>query len=498
MPVSPVMRYSLFAAFFVCFALMIGNARAADNTDYEIIDPELLKEEDEETAAHEPEANGGSSAEEADDISVADTGSDVPGAGLEPGQTDADAEAVDAAFAALQNQEYETAYDLFYTLAAQDNALAQYELGALYHRGAGVDKDLIRASRWYERSAEQGYGEAQYRLGNMYLMGEGVRQSDTEAAHWLEQAAQQGHAGARDNLAKLQRISTARTREELEHEAASLPPLKVEDKTAGKGKKKKRGFFKRWLGRDEKPVAQPRSPAENPLEQQAVTGSQNPAGSDKTDTAAVKIDDVAATTTSRKKKKGFFSRLLGRGDRQEETTAGAKTSTGDTGSAPSTSGTEVRQPVAVTGSAAVSNYELGMAYALGDSLKQDYAKAFEHFTRSAEQGYAPAQYRLGVAYANGDGTGKDLAKAVEWYEKSARQGHVIAQRSLALIYLNGQDDIGQNKPLALAWYSLLAEDGNQMDIHRRDTLLQELSDAEISLAQGITSEIQGYLTAGKD
>ena len=487
------MRYSPVIVFFACFALMIGDAGAADNTDYEIIDPELLKEEDEETAAQEPGANEASGVAEADDISAADTGHEEPGADAEPGRTDADAEAVTAAYAALQNQEYDTAYGLFYTLAAQDNALAQYELGALYHRGAGVDKDVIRASRWYERSAEQGYREAQYRLGNMYLMGEGVRQSDTEALHWLEKAAQQGHADAGDNLANLKRISTARTREELEHEAASLPPLKVEDKTAGKGNKKKRGFFKRWLGRDEKPVAQPRSPAQNPFEHEAVIKPQNPAEPDIADTAMVKIDDVAGATTPKKKKKGFFSRLLGRGDKQEEKTAGATTPAGDTGPAPPGSGTEVQQPVAVTGSTAVSNFELGMAYALGDSLEQDYAKAFEHFTRSAEQGYAPAQYRLGVAYANGDGAGKDLAKAVEWYEKSARQGHVIAQRSLALIYLNGQDDINQNKPLALAWYSLLAEDGNRMDIHRRDTLLQELSDAEISLAQGITTEIQGHL-----
>lgn len=498
MPVSSVIRYSLFIVFSVWFVPMSFDAGAADNTDYEIIDPELLKEEDEETATQEPEAYQRPGTAEAGDDSAVDTEPDITGAGLRPGQADANPEAVEAAYIALQNQEYDTAHDLFHSLAAQDNALAQYELGALYHRGAGVDKDVIRASRWYERSAELGYDEAQYRLGNMYLMGEGVRQSDTEALHWLEKAAQQGHADARDNLANLKRISTARTREELEDEAASLPPLKVEDKTAGKGKKKKRGFFKRLLGRDEKPVVQARSPAENPFEQEAVIEPQNPSDPDMTDTAMVKVDDVAGTSASKKKKKGFFSRLLGRDGKKEETTAGVTTSAGDTGSAPSAGETEKQQPVPVTGSTAVSNYELGMAYALGDKLGQDHAKAFEHFTRSAEQGYAPAQYRLGVAYANGDGAGKDLAKAVEWYERSARQGYIVAQRSLALIYLAGEDDINQNKPLALAWYNLLAEDGNQMDIHRRDTLLQELSNAEISLAQGITSEIQSHLTAETD
>ena len=157
--------------------------------------------------------------------------------------------------------------------------------------------------------------------------------------------------------------------------------------------------------------------------------------------------------------------------------------------------TAAPRPAPLAGSGAVSNYELGMAYTLGDILEQDSIKAFEHFTRSAQQGYAPARYRLGVAYANGDGTEKDLAKAVEWYDKSARQGHTIAQRSLAIIYLNGQENIIQDKPLALAWYNLLAEDGNRMDIHRRDSLLQELSDAEIRTSIDIKTELLSHLTA---
>lgn len=490
------MRNFPFAVCFVYLALMIGNAGAADNADYEIIDPELLKEadEDEEPAAREPEASESPGAAEAADSAAAGMESDMTG-GPEPGQADADSEAASAAYDALQNQEYDTAYDLFYALAAQDNALAQYEIGALYHRGAGVEKDVMRASRWYERAAEQGYREAQYRLGNMYLMGEGVRQSDVEAAHWFEKAAQQGHADARENLANLQRISTARTREELEREAASLPPLKVADKTSGNGKAKKRGFFKRWFGKDKKTKAQPVRTPESPPAQEAVTEPENPAGPGKTDTATVSIDDVAGTTPAKKKKKGFFSRLLGRGGKQEEKTAGAAVPAGASGPAPPTAGAAAPPPAPVTGSRAVSNYELGLAYALGDTLGQDHAKAYEHFSRSAEDGYAPAQYRLGVAYANGDGTGKDPAKAVEWYEKSARQGHVVAQRSLALIYLNGQEDIDRDWPLALAWYSLLAEEGNQMDIHRRDALLQELSDEEISRSREITTEIRTHLAA---
>ncbi len=398
-------------------------------------------------------------------------------AGAEDGENqaaDAGSETMDAAYQALRNQEYDIAYDLFYSLAGQDNALAQYEIGELYHRGSGVDPDVARAARWYASAAELGYAEAQYRLGNMYMMGEGVPQSDTEAIHWYEKAAQQGHKDAGDNLASLRRISTAKTREELEREAASLPPLKVEKRSAAGGKTEKRGFFKRWFGKDKKPEPVAQTPAQPPL-----------------------ISQTPAPPPTKTEKKGFFGRLFGK-DKEKDQTVGGTTEPAGTGneSVVPAAQNDVGRPAPLANSGAVSNYELGMAYALGNTLEQDYAKAFEHFTRSAGEGYAPAQYRLAAAYANGDGTEKDPARAVEWYEKSAGQGHTAAQRSLALIYLNGLGDVPRNKPLALAWYNLLAEDGNQMDIHRRDTLLEELSAQEISMAEELETGIRERLESG--
>ncbi|MDE0512264.1 MAG: tetratricopeptide repeat protein [Gammaproteobacteria bacterium] len=387
---------------------------------------------------------------------------------------DVNSETMDAAYQALRNQEYDIAYDLFYSLAGQDNALAQYEIGALYHRGAGVKPDVARAARWYASAAELGHAEAQYRLGNMYMMGEGVPQSDTEAIHWYEKAAQQGHKDAGSNLASLQRISTAKTRKELEQEAASLPPLKVKSPSPAGGRTEKRGFFKRLFDRDKKPEPVAETPSQPPL-----------------------VSQTPASSRTGDKKKGFLGRLFGRDKEKDQQAAEVKLPAGASkqGAGPEANGGADR-PAPLANSGAVSNYELGMAYALGNTLEQDYAKAFEHFTRSAEEGYAPAQYRLAAAYANGDGTGKDPARAVEWYEKSAGQGHTAAQRSLALIYLNGLEDVPRNKPLALAWYNLLAEDGNQMDIHRRDTLLQELSEQEISMAQEMAAGIHKRLEAG--
>ena len=41
---------------------------------------------------------------------------------------------------------------------------------------------------------------------------------------------------------------------------------------------------------------------------------------------------------------------------------------------------------------------------------------------AAEQGYADAQYNLGVMYANGHGVSQDYAEAAKWYRLAAEQG----------------------------------------------------------------------------
>lgn len=51
----------------------------------------------------------------------------------------------------------------------------------------------------------------------------------------------------------------------------------------------------------------------------------------------------------------------------------------------------------------------------------------------AEQGYADAQYSLGLCYAKGDGVPQDYKQAVYWYSKAAEQGLAEAQESLKKI-----------------------------------------------------------------
>ena len=59
------------------------------------------------------------------------------------------------------------------------------------------------------------------------------------------------------------------------------------------------------------------------------------------------------------------------------------------------------------------------------------------YRKAAEQDYAPAQFNLGLAYAHGNGVTKDEAKAVSWFRKAADQIHAFAQNSLGVAYANG-------------------------------------------------------------
>ena len=57
--------------------------------------------------------------------------------------------------------------------------------------------------------------------------------------------------------------------------------------------------------------------------------------------------------------------------------------------------------------AARKQFELGQSFENGAGVPKDLAKALDAYTRSAEQGYAPAQNRLGEMFYTGEKIPKD-------------------------------------------------------------------------------------------
>lgn len=106
----------------------------------------------------------------------------------------------DSAVAALEANDYETAFNEFLALAEAGNAEAQNKIGMLYQRGIGIPQDPTEALKWYHKAAEDGHIFAQFNLGSMYQKGICITQDYPKAFKWYRMAAEQGVTDAQYNL----------------------------------------------------------------------------------------------------------------------------------------------------------------------------------------------------------------------------------------------------------------------------------------------------------
>ncbi|MBZ5582718.1 MAG: metallophosphoesterase [Acidobacteriia bacterium] len=115
------------------------------------------------------------------------------------------------------------------------------------------------------------------------------------------------------------------------------------------------------------------------------------------------------------------------------------------------------QPIARSGDPN-AQYNLGLLYARGQGVPQDYKQAVEWYQKAANQGVAAAQYNLGVMYANGQGVARDSQEASKWFLQAAQQGVVDAESNLGAIYSEG-DGAFRNYSEAGKWYRQAAGKG---------------------------------------
>ncbi len=106
-----------------------------------------------------------------------------------------------------------------------------------------------------------------------------------------------------------------------------------------------------------------------------------------------------------------------------------------------------------------AQYNLGILYANGQGVRQNYVEAEKWYRKSAEQGHTDAQNALGTLYGHGHGVIRNFSETAKWYHKAAAQGHIESQRDLGHLYRSGK---GVPKDLALAakWYSMAVAQGD--------------------------------------
>jgi uncharacterized protein len=73
---------------------------------------------------------------------------------------------------------------------------------------------------------------------------------------------------------------------------------------------------------------------------------------------------------------------------------------------------------------------VGLHYACGYGVPQNYLEATKWWRMAAEQGNAGAQLLLAAYYENGLGVPKDCEQAVYWYRKAADQGDRQSREAL--------------------------------------------------------------------
>ena len=105
----------------------------------------------------------------------------------------------------------------------------------------------------------------------------------------------------------------------------------------------------------------------------------------------------------------------------------------------------------------------------------------------AEHGDASAQYTLGLMYARGDGVPQDYKTAVKWFRLAAEQGNAVAQYNLGVMYKNGQGVI-QDDVYAHMWWNIAASSGNKNAVKSRGIVAKRMTPARIDDAQKLARE----------
>ncbi|OFW08031.1 MAG: hypothetical protein A3H96_21780 [Acidobacteria bacterium RIFCSPLOWO2_02_FULL_67_36] len=118
-------------------------------------------------------------------------------------------------------------------------------------------------------------------------------------------------------------------------------------------------------------------------------------------------------------------------------------------------------------------------------------QAVAWYRKAADQGDVTAQFNLGVSYANGRGVPQEYAQAVTWYRKAAEQGEAGAQFNLGMMYSTGKG-VPQDYVEAHKWRNLAAARATGEDQKRyadvRDSLARTMPPAQLAEAQKRASE----------
>jgi GAF domain/Sel1 repeat len=144
--------------------------------------------------------------------------------------------------------------------------------------------------------------------------------------------------------------------------------------------------------------------------------------------------------------------------------------------------------------AVTAQYEMGLRYADGEGVLQNYHDAMTWFAKASDAGNAKAQWKLALGYLKGIGVPRDVRQAVVWLKRAANNGDTRAQRALSEMYLSGHD-VPRDYVRAYTWANIAAElEGN--DKAQLQTIRSQMTPIQIAIAERRTSIWRDYASRG--
>jgi len=129
---------------------------------------------------------------------------------------------------------------------------------------------------------------------------------------------------------------------------------------------------------------------------------------------------------------------------------------------------------------------LGLMYAQGQGVAQDFAEALKWFQLAVERGDAGGQFNLGGMYFSGVGVSQDYREAAKLYQLSADQGWAQGQHALGLMYAEGEGLI-EDYVLAYMWFDLAASQGFGPSFSYKAALAEKMTPDQIAKAEGMSA-----------
>ena len=145
---------------------------------------------------------------------------------------------------------------------------------------------------------------------------------------------------------------------------------------------------------------------------------------------------------------------------------------------------------------ALAQLGLGYLYAQGHGVPQNYTQAAHWFRLAAKQGNAGAQSRLGYLYDLGLGVPQDYAQAAEWYRLAAKQGNAVAQSNLGALYALGHG-VPRNYVESYKWRNLAAAQGVTQAAKALDALSTFMTSSQIAEAQRLSAAFRPQIAGAR-